>query len=121
MRLDWIEGRLNKSPLNSEERKQIADAYAFEFGREMRGACENCYHDALLEIYFKIRPMKTYILRAGVAFRFEGKIYTHLNLTDEAAIFYLKQSPEHAKHFIKFPKNWNKKQVRKDSEDGSMQ
>lgn len=101
MRPDWIEGRLFKSPLSLDDKKQIAGAYALEFGREMRGSCENCYHDALMEIYLKTRQMKDFILKSGVVFRFNGIIYSNLNLTNEAARWYLKQDANNIKHFLK--------------------
>lgn len=104
MRLEWILGRLDKSPLSTSDKSQIALAYAEIFKREMVGNCDNCYHDALFEIYLTLRPMTSrYKLKAGVAFRYDGKIYTHLNITDSAAKWYLKQNKLHEAHFSHIP------------------
>ena len=110
MRIDWIEGRLKKSPLSSNDKQQIALAYADIFKKEMAGNCENCYHDALFEIYLNLRPMTSkYKLKSGIAFRYKEKVYSHLNITDEAAKWYLKQSKENEKHFSLIPTIENKK------------
>ena len=117
MRIDWIEGRLKKSPLTSSDKEQIANTYAEIFKREMSGSCENCYHDALFEIYLTLRPMTSkYKLKAGIAFRYKDKIYTHINLTDEAAKWYLKQRKENEIHFSFIPEIQEKKTKNSQSE-----
>lgn len=113
MRMEWIEGRIKKSPLSTSEKKQIQDAYLELFHTEMRGNCDNCYHDALIEIYIKIKPMGNFILKSGVVIVYpDGKMYTNVNLTDTVAAWYLKQDSRNRNHFIKV-----KEAVKEDSDN----
>lgn len=111
--MEWIEGRIKKSPLSASDKKQIQDAYLELFHTEMRGSCENCYHDALIEIYIKLKPMGNFILKSGVVIVYtDGKIYTNVNLTDSVATWYLKQDSSNRNHFIKV-----KEAVKEDSDN----
>jgi hypothetical protein len=102
MRIEWIEGRLKMFPLSASDKKQIQDTYLELFHTEMRGSCDNCYHDALIEIYIKLKPMGNFILKSGVVIVYtDGKIYTNINLTDSVASWFLKQGERNRSLFVK--------------------
>lgn len=76
-------------------------------------SCQQCYHDAVIEINCYLRKNKrmkdkcNYRLRAGViimcpAFR-GGAIFTNDNLTDEVAREYLAKFPQEAEMFQQLP------------------
>lgn len=89
-------------PLSASDKKQIQDTYLELFHTEMRGSCDNCYHDALIEIYIKLKPMGNFILKSGVVIVYtDGKIYTNMNLTDSVASWFLKQEERNRNLFVK--------------------
>lgn len=60
-----------------------------------------------------------YILRKGVAFRYKGTIYTDLNLTADAAEWYIKQDLRHRDDFIELAKDYDSYEKRTTGIGGS--
>lgn len=75
--------------------------------------CQQCYHDALIEIYLKLKKEKAmpktcnYAMKAGFIIScpdfYHGKIFTNENLTDKVAHEYLTKYPQMEKYFQKIP------------------
>jgi len=92
-------------------KKEISVLYRHFFGNQVTG-CSNCYHDAyfkLLRLNPKINKMTTnFKLRAGAILEAHGdptKTCANSNLTDELAIFHLKNNPSCRRKFEKVPEN----------------
>lgn len=96
------------------EKRMVARLYMEVLGKEFRPtSCQQCYHDALIEVYLYLKNNKTmakkcnYRLRAGFIIScpdFQGgKIYTNDNLTDTVAEAYLKKYPKQEKMFQQLP------------------
>ena len=75
--------------------------------------CQQCYHDAVIEIYLKLKKEKAmpkqcnYVMKAGFIIScpdfYNGKIFTNENLTDKVAHEYLTKYPQMEKYFQKIP------------------
>lgn len=103
-------------PFDNADKGVIARLYGEVLGKELRPTtCQQCYHDALIEIYVYLKNNKAmkkkcnYRLRAGFIiscpdFR-NGKIYTNDNLTDEVAKEYLKKYPKQETYFQTLPED----------------
>lgn len=101
---------------NDREKKVVARLYSEVLGRTFTPtSCQQCYHDALIEIYLHLKQEKTmakkcnYRLRAGFIiscpdFR-NGKIFTNDNLTDSVAKEYLAKYPKMEKMFQTLPES----------------
>lgn len=99
---------------NAQEKDMVALLYKEVLGRDFTPtSCQQCYHDALIEVYVHLKKEKTmakkcnYRLRAGFIiscpdFR-NGKIYTNDNLTDAVAKEYLQKYPKMEKMFQRTP------------------
>lgn len=96
------------------EKRRIALLYREVTGKDFQQTtCQQCYHDAVIEIYIFLKNNKTmakkcnYRLRAGFIIScpdFQGgKIYTNDNLTDAVAKAYLDKYPKQEKMFQKLP------------------
>lgn len=109
------------SAFDRKQKKQIEDLYVVVLGKIFTPTnCQNCYHDAFLEIYKQLKNFGTmaqdcnYRLRAGFIINcpaFSDKIYTNSNLTDEVAARYLEMFPENKIYFQKLPQEAVKKAV----------
>lgn len=102
------------APYSATDRQTIRQLYAEIFnGATLRGGCQNCYHDAVIELYLKLKRLNNmeskYTLKAGAVIsnpEFEnGTIYTNANLTDEVAEKYLAQFPNRAVLFATMPES----------------
>ena len=100
------------------EKRRIALLYREVTGKDFQPTtCQQCYHDAVIEVYLYLKNNKTmakkcnYRLRAGFIIScpdFQGgKIYTNDNLTDTVAEAYLKKYPKQEKMFQKLPETTN--------------
>lgn len=76
-------------------------------------SCQQCYHDALIEIYLYLKREKkmakkcNYRMKAGFIIScpdfHNGRIYTNDNLTDAVAREYLQKYPKRGNCFSKMP------------------
>ena len=107
------------APYSSGDKSTIEGLYSAVLGKTfVPTSCQNCYHDAVIEIYRYIKinnAMKKkskYTMRAGFiincpTFR-GGQIFSNDNLTDEVAEEYIKR----------FPSNRDLFDVAEDAPDG---
>ena len=102
------------SPYNQTDKGLIERLYWEVLGRVFRPtSCQNCYHDAVIEIYSYLKKHDTmaeekkYLLKAGAIINTpafdEGKIYSNVNLTDDVARRYLEKFPNQVVLFQKLP------------------
>lgn len=98
-----LRGRFD-SPFNSADKRQITILYREVLRKELRKTnCQQCYHDALIEIILHLKKTKTmtpktkYIMRAGFIIHsplfHNGKVFTNQNITDEIAEEYMEMFP----------------------------
>lgn len=91
-------------PFSASEKALIVRMYGDVLGKTFRPTtCQQCYHDALIEIYLYLKKNKTmkkkcsYKLRAGFIIScptfHDGQIYTNDNLTDKIAEEYMELYP----------------------------
>lgn len=102
------------SPFDASDKAVIESLY-FEVTRKrfVPTTCQQCYHDALIEIYLKLKKEKAmpkqcnYVMKAGFIIScpdfYHGKIFTNENLTDKLAHEYLTKYPHMEKYFQKIP------------------
>lgn len=95
--------------------KEVIESLYFEVTRKrfVPTTCQQCYHDALIEIYLKLKKEKAmpkqcnYVMKAGFIIScpdfYNGKIFTNENLTDKVAHEYLTKYPQMEKYFQKIP------------------
>jgi len=114
LRLREMESRYH-SGFSSLDRSFLDSMYYMIYGKEITNkGCSNCYRDAYIEIYTKLKreqkmPKKSsYQLKAGAVITFFGssQAFTNANLTDEVAIKYLSLCEENAKMFSYLPDDW---------------
>ena len=104
------------SPFDATDKALIETLY-FEVTRKrfVPTTCQQCYHDALIEIYLKLKKEKAmpktcnYAMKAGFIIScpdfYHGKIFTNENLTDKVAHEYLTKYPHMESYFQKIPSN----------------
>lgn len=102
------------APFNAADKMRIEKLYKAVLGKDfIPTSCQNCYHDAVIEIYVHLKKNGVmaekcnYRLKAGAiinspSFK-QGKIFTNENLTDTVAAAFLKQFPKQAFLFQKMP------------------
>lgn len=101
------------SPFDATDKAVIETLY-FEVTRKrfVPTTCQQCYHDALIEIYLNSKRKgnaKTcnYAMKAGFIIScpdfYHGKIFTNENLTDKVAHEYLTKYPHMESYFQKIP------------------
>lgn len=102
------------SPFDATDKAFIETLY-FEVTRKrfVPTTCQQCYHDALIEIYLKLKKEKAmpktcnYAMKAGFIIScpdfYHGKIFTNENLTDKVAHEYLTKYPHMESYFQKIP------------------
>ena len=102
------------SPYNRTDKDLIERLYWAVLGRVFKPtSCQNCYHDAVIEIYSYLKKHDTmaeerqYLLKAGAIINSpvfdKGKIYSNANLTDDVARRFLEMYPSQAVLFQKLP------------------
>ena len=111
--IEELKGRFD-NPFSSYDKNQIEKLYFAVLGKTfVATSCQQCYHDALVEVIHyiknnnKMAEKKNFVLRAGVIINcptFQGgKVFSNDNLTDEVAEEYLKAFPEQAVLFDELP------------------
>lgn len=116
-----LKGRFDAA-FSSSDKERIEMLYWEVLGKELKPtSCQQCYHDALIEIYLylkkynKMKEKSKYRMRAGFIINcpaFDGgKIYTNDNLTDDVAERYLAQFPQNVEMFQELPKDFSVKKV----------
>lgn len=112
------------SSYGPSDRELIQNLYRELLGKELRKTnCQNCYHDAVIELHLYIKRNSTTMnkaeLKAGAVIScpsfHNGTIYTNKNLTDEVAREYLALFPNRKVLFAVLPSKAPKK-VKKESE-----
>ena len=102
------------SPFDSTDKAVIETLYnEVTRKRFVPTTCQQCYHDALIEIYLKLKKEKAmpktcnYAMKAGFIIScpdfYNGKIFTNENLTDKVAHEYLTKYPHMESYFQKIP------------------
>ena len=93
------------APFSASDKSLIERLYDAVLGRRFQPTnCQQCYHDALIEIICFLKKEKRmaerskYIMRAGFIIHSplfdNGKIYSNDNLTDDVAERYLSMFPQ---------------------------
>ena len=101
--LQWLAGLVDAGL--TPEAKQRIEELARQEGVTMARSCPNRWRDAAIIILSKYRKMarkkqQKYTLQRGVAFTYNGVIYTAANITDEAAEWWLDQNPANARYLL---------------------
>ena len=102
------------SPFGASDKATIEKLYIMVARKQfVPTTCQQCYHDALIEIYLTLKKLKAmpeqcnYRMKAGFIISCPdfhcGKIFTNENLTDEVAAEYLGKFPEMQDYFQKVP------------------
>lgn len=118
-----LRGRFD-APFSSSDKETIGNLYWEVLRKTLRPTnCQQCYHDALIEIYLylknnsKMKQKTNYRMRAGYIInspKFDnGKVYSNDNLTDEVAERYLAQFPKSVSMFEALPKGFSIEKVTK--------
>lgn len=103
------------SPFGAADKAAIEKLYIMVARKQfVPTTCQQCYHDALIEIYLTLKNSKAmpeqcnYRMKAGFIISCPdfhgGKIFTNENLTDEVAAEYLDKFPGMQDYFQKVPK-----------------
>lgn len=111
--IEELRGRFD-APFSSKDKETIEALYAAVCGKQfVPTTCQQCYHDALIEIIYyikknkKMAEQKNFILKAGAIIHsplfMNGEVFTNDNLTDEVAMRYLAKYPGQQVLFGKFP------------------
>lgn len=107
--IDELRGRFN-APYSTVDKDAIAKLYETVLGKTFRPTtCQQCYHDAVIEIYLYLRKNHSFMERGKIRMRagfiihcptfHGGKIFTNDNLTDEIAQEYIEKFPTQARYF----------------------
>ena len=101
------------SVYSPEDRQIIEEIHLEEFGKKVRDCgCNDRYRDAVIELYSKLKRLKTmakdqkYLLRPGVIIWIGTEAYSRHNLTDKVAKAYLKANPDARKKFERLPEDY---------------
>lgn len=113
VKAEELKGRFD-SPFSASDKTTIETLYS-EVTRKrfVPTTCQQCYHDALIEIYLKLKKEKAmpkkcnYRMKAGFIIScpdfYNGKIFTNENLTDKVAKEYLDKFPKMEGYFQEIP------------------
>jgi len=121
--VEELKGRFD-FPFGSSDKDTIEKLYLEVCGKRFRPtSCQNCYHDALLEVinYLKhhnaMATKSNFMLKAGAIIHSPlfngGKVYSNDNLTDEVAKSFLKKFPNQLVLFQKIPEGFKPGQEEK--------
>lgn len=115
--LSQIRGRFD-SGFTSSDRSAIEKLYAQVCSKHVRrGGCQDCYRDAFIEIYTKLKRLGTmpkipnYVLKAGALIHPFGtsEFYTLSNIPDDVAEEHLAKYPKQIALFEKYPSDWQER------------
>lgn len=110
---EWYREKVLQPSLSEADKAAIRGDWEILTGKDFTASfnarCPNCYHDAATLILHTMskRDNGGYQLKAGVAFRYKGKIYTRDNITAPAAEWYIKQNPTHRDDFLALAKDYD--------------
>lgn len=120
------------SPFGASDKATIEKLYIIVVRKQfVPTTCQQCYHDALIEIYLTLKNSKAmpeqcnYVMKAGFIIScpdfYHGKIFTNENLTDKVAHEYLTKYPHMESYFQKIPSDEliENKQLPKDSDSSA--
>lgn len=119
---EWYREKALKPSLSEADKATIRNDWRRLTGKDFTASfnarCPNCYHDAATLILRTMskRDNGGYQLKAGVAFRYKGKVYHRDNITASAARWYLRQDPKHRLDFIALAKDYDRND---DQDDGT--
>ena len=110
--IEGLRGRM--SVLSPEDKTTIATMYPIVLGKPfLRTRCNDCYRDAVIEMYLQLTKHGTmiselrYRLRAGIIIHsplfYGGKVFSNANLTDDIAKEYLAMFPNKRTMFDSVP------------------
>lgn len=115
-KINDLRGRYN-APFSYRDKALIEMLYNEVLGKTFQPTtCQQCYHDAVIEIYCylkkekKMAEKRNFALANGAIIHspnfHNGKIYTNANLTDAVAAEYLEQFPAMVSAFVRVPENF---------------
>lgn len=110
--IEGLRGRM--SVLSPDDKVTIATMYPIVLGKSFhRTKCNDCYRDAVIEMYLQLTKHGTmiselqYRLRAGIIIHsplfYGGKVFSNANLTDDIAREYLAMFPNKRTIFDSIP------------------
>ena len=125
-----LRGRFN-APFSSFDKQNIEQLYYEVLGKEFKPTtCQQCYHDALIEIYLylkrenKMKAKCNYRMRAGFIINcptfHNGTVYTNANLTDKVAEEYIAAFPQNADLFQRLQSTDGEVQGAEQSAEGKI-
>ncbi len=96
--------------LTSSERAEIEREYSERFApfaTSFDPNCPNRYNDAIILILNDMKTKDTggYRLKVGIAFKWRNRMYTHKNLTTEAAKAYIAMDAKNKRNFAELPED----------------
>lgn len=117
MIVEDLKERFN-APFKSSDKEKIEILYYEVIGRRfVKTSCQQCYHDAVIEVYHylknngKMAKKSKYRLRAGAIINCptfkSGKVFSNENLTDKIAREYLGKFPNQVDMFEIVPDGEN--------------
>lgn len=113
--VEELKGRINA--LTATDKARVAAIYEQVFGRPFRrGGCGDCYRDALIEIYHRLKKQGNmnkcnYRLKNGPVLRSPSfpEIVTNDNLTDKLAEKFLRENSARIGFFATYPDDWQER------------
>lgn len=110
---EWYQERARKPSLTDTEKNIIRDDWEQLTGKKFilsfNMQCPNCYRDSVILI---LRAMGKednggYVLKSGIVFRYQGKIYTKDNITAKAAEWFIGQDLSNRDKFIVLARDYD--------------
>lgn len=119
------------SVLSPDDKVTIATMYPIVLGKPFhRTKCNDCYRDAVIEMYLQLTKHGTmigelqYRLRAGIIIHsplfYGGKVFSNANLTDDIAREYLAMFPNKRSIFDSIPTQNEEPKPKKVAKDESQ-
>lgn len=111
---EWYREKVLEPSLSEADKAIVRNDWRRLTGKDFTASfnvrCANCYHDAATLILRTMskRDNGGYQLKAGVAFRYKGKVYHRDNITASVARWYLRQDPKHRGDFIALAKDYDR-------------
>lgn len=101
-RLKTMLSALESGALSASDKTFVKKEYIKAIGKEFKvsSGCQNCWHDAIIEILVSLKENKIF-MAAGFVFEFEGKIYNRHNITDQIATKFIAEFPDKQIYFFK--------------------
>lgn len=95
----------NKVSSDPDFKKSLEAIYSEMFGKELNRECPDCWNDAYLAIWSKMKSDNHFQLRAGAVLTDaeNGVVYNQHSISDKYALKHLKQFPESIDLFAVVP------------------